>query len=753
MTVRPLRPRRPHNAAKTPTGLRKRPELVVVQTFHKHESAVVVKDPVAMKYHRLRDDEWFVLERLSSGVSLESLRRQYEARFPPTKLSLSQLNELLFTFHRLGLAVSDRAGQGDRLLEKRDADRRRRIKEPLANLLFLRFPGVDPEPLLRRLVPFARPLLSVAGLTVLALIAAVAILTLVSQWSRFVAEFPAMQQWLHLRAVFTLAVVISVTKVLHELGHAVVCKHFGGECHQVGPMLLVFTPALYCDTSDSWMLPNRFARAAVGLAGIGTEIVLASIATLVWASTPPSLIHHLAMNVMLVCSVSTVLFNGNPLLRFDGYYVLSDLCDVPNLGQRSRQQLTRLMARLVLGVASPDLTPVDNRDRFWLVVYAVMATVYRWALTLLILWLLLTMLRPYRLESVGQVLCLLAIGGLLYSSLRGPFSFFSHPGKRRRIDMNQMIKSGALLALLLVTASIPLPSGESATGRIVPHDETPIYIVTAGHLDHLVAIAGSHVEQGDLIATLDNPEVVRQFSQAESRVASQQALVDALKSSRVVVSDAANELPVAEATLVELKRQLETRRGRLEALKIRAPRSGRLIAPPKRPPAQQPSTTPRTANDDADLTLAGWSGDPTEPRNRGCYLDSGSELFTLIGDDRWDVELIVSATQVQRINVSNPVKLVLESDPANPLTGSVAEISSKQWTIDDNRQRRDDQRAAQLETPMETSYVVRVELDLSDSRVEDVLLPGANVSARITAEPISLLGRTTRFLNRLLRFR
>ncbi|QEG02582.1 HlyD family secretion protein [Stieleria maiorica] len=748
-----LRPRRHHHAANTPTGLRKRPDLVVVQTFHKHDSAVVVKDPVAMKYHRLRDDEWFVLERLSPGVLLETLRRQYEARFPPTKLSLSQLNELLFLFHRLGLAVSDRAGQGDRLLEKRDADRRRRIQEPLANLLFLRFPGVDPEPLLRWLSPFARPLLSVVGLTVMALIAAAAILTLASQWPRFVAEFPAMDQWLHVRAVFTLAAVISVTKVLHELGHAVVCKHFGGECHQMGPMLLVFTPALYCDTSDSWMLPNRFARAAVGLAGIGTEIMLASIATLIWASTGPSLIHHVAMNVMLVCSVSTVLFNANPLLRFDGYYVLSDLCDVPNLGHQSRQQLSRLTARLFLGITSTDHTPTSGRERFWLVVYAVMAAAYRWMLTLLILWLLLTMLRPYRLESVSQVLCLLAIGGLFYSALRAPISFLSHPGQRRRIDMNHVIKSGAVLAILLVIASIPLPSGESATGRIVPHDETPIYIGTAGHLDHLLATAGSRVEQGDLVATLENPEIVRQYSRAESRVASQRALVDALKSSRLVISDAANELPVAEATLVELERQLETRRGRLEALKIHASTSGRLIAPPKRPPSQQLATTSRAANEDADVTLAGWSGDPTEPRNRGCFLESGSELFTLIGDDRWDVELIVSATQVQRINVSNDVKLVLESDPAHPLIGSVAEISSKQWTVDDNRQRHDDQRAVQHETPLETSYVVRVELAPSDSAAKDALLPGADVSARITAEPISLLGRTTRFLNRLLRFR
>ena len=118
--------------------------------------------------------------------------------------------------------------------------------------------------------------------------------------------------------------MIGGTKVFHELGHALICKHFGGECHQIGPMLLVFTPALYCDTSDSWMLPSRWQRAAVGMAGVATEILLAAVATMVWVSTAPGLTHYIAMNVMLVCSVSTLLFNANPLLRYDGYYVLSD---------------------------------------------------------------------------------------------------------------------------------------------------------------------------------------------------------------------------------------------------------------------------------------------------------------------------------------------------------------------------------------------------------------------------------------------
>lgn len=723
---------------------RKRPDLVIAHTRHKYDSAVVVKDPVAMKYHRMRPDEYFVLERLRPGATLQSLQRDYQREYAPEKVTLAELNALLFRFHSLGLTLSDSPEQGDRLLEKRRTDQNKRLTQHLSSVLFIRFPGVDPEPLLRKLYPVVRPLLSRVGLAMIAMTCLAALFTLASNWPRFLSEFPAMHQWIQLRAVLILAAVIGGTKILHEIGHAVVCKHFGSECHQIGPMLLVFTPALYCDTSDSWTLSNRFARAAVGMAGIGTEILLASLATLVWASTGPSLVHYLAMNIMVVCSVSTLLFNANPLLRYDGYYVLADLCDVPNLAPKSRGVLSRLAGRWFLGIKTDEDQSIGKRERFWLVIYALAALVYRWTLTLLILWFILLILRPYRLESVGWTLCLFAAGGLLLTTLRGPISFLRHPGQKRLIRMDRALKTGAVLAILIVTASLPLPWGESAEGRIVPHQEIPIYVATAGHLDQIQTLAGTNVQKDDPIARLVNPNVEFLFIKAQSRVSKQQELVDALSSSQLTLPDAANELPVAEAILVEFRRQLKTRQTRRDALLIRAPASGRLIAPPRR------TTDVATMS---DLRLASWNGDPTEPRNRGCFVQSGTELFTIITGDQWDAELVVSASQAQRIEIGNAVKLVIESHPSTPIHGRVSKISSKQWSIQENSDRRDDQQAIRQSTPVETSYAVRVHLNLSDAQRINEMVTGAEVAARISAEPISLFGRAARFANRLLRFR
>ncbi|TWU05709.1 site-2 protease family protein [Stieleria varia] len=722
--------------------VRCRRDLVVVATKHKHESAVVVKDPIAMRYHRMRPDEYFVLELLDGTRSLTQIRDAYEKRWAPQKVKLAELNQLLFRFHQSGLTVSDAAEQGDRLADRRATQRRQEWMQHLSGILFIRFPGVDPEPFLKRLYPLVRPAMGLVGSAIALVLCVIAAITFVVHWDRFQLEFPAMSQWIRLDSVLILAAVIGGTKVLHELGHALMCKRFGGECHQIGPMLLVFTPALYCDTSDSWMLPSRWQRAAVGLAGIGTEVILAALATFLWASTGPGLPHYIAMNVMLVCGVSTILFNANPLLRYDGYYVLSDLCDVPNLGERSRKLLAGNISRWFFGVDEPSGEIYSRLERFWMTSYAVSATAYRWFLTLAILWFLSLILRPYRLESVGRILCVFAAGGLIFTLLRQPLTFLRNPARRRLIRMKRFLLSAGVLALLMVAAFIKFPAGESATGRVIPRTETSIYVASAGHLQKLVAQPGDRVEKDDVVAILENPDVRLQLLQTQGRYETQRELVAALKLSQVEDPESANQLPAAESLLADLESQLATRRRRVEALSIKSPVAGTLLAAPRR-------DMPPVTDTEIAAQLVSWSGEPTGPENQDCFLETGTELMSVAENDSWDAELVMNQTQVDRIAVGNEVSMVLESMPEIVITGQVTDVSRKQWSANDNAHRRDNPDAIARTQPVTTSYVVRVELNPTKA----TLVTGAATSARVTATPVSLAGRITRFLNRLLRFR
>ena len=168
-----------------------------------------------------------------------------------------------------------------------------------------------------------------------------------------------------------LAFTLGITKVLHEFGHGLSCKHFGGECHEMGIMVLVLTPCLYCNVSDSWMLPNKWQRAMIGAAGMYVELVIASVCTFMWWFSTPGLLNNLCLNAMFICSVSTVLFNGNPLLRYDGYYILSDVTEIPNLRQKATTILSRKMGEWCLGMEMADdpFLPQSNQIFFALYLY------------------------------------------------------------------------------------------------------------------------------------------------------------------------------------------------------------------------------------------------------------------------------------------------------------------------------------------------------------------------------------------------
>jgi putative peptide zinc metalloprotease protein len=280
--------------------------------------------------------------------------------------------------------------------------------------------------------------------------------------------------------------------------------------------------------------------------------------------------------------------------------------------------------------------------------------------------------------------------------------------------------------------------------RIVPRHETPIYNSTGGLLDSVEARPGDPVSAGQTIATLVNHDVQREYLKAKGRYELQQSIVESLARAQLDATEAASELPAAESLLEDLQRQLKTRESRAQGLQIRAPVSGRLIAAAKRP--VQPSS------DDSfiDGQLVSWSGEPTDRENQGCFVQPGLELMTIVVDNRWDAELVLDQSDVQRFEPGAEVKLVCEANPPRLIRGVVTDISRSNWTVDQDAQRRDDRSAVDRQQPAATSYTVRVSLDADDTQT---LIAGATATASIETEPLSLVGRAARMLNGLLRFR
>jgi len=168
-----------------------------------------------------------------------------------------------------------------------------------------------------------------------------------------------------------------IIKTLHELGHSFVCRYYGGEVHTLGVMLIIFVPLPYMDATSSWSFRSRRQRIFVAAAGMVVELFIAAIAVIVWANTAPGTINSLAYNMIFVASVSTVLFNANPLLRFDGYFMLSHLLDIPNLYTKAQQEIFHVGKKYLLKIKNITAPSVNTTESFWLIFYAIVSTIYR----------------------------------------------------------------------------------------------------------------------------------------------------------------------------------------------------------------------------------------------------------------------------------------------------------------------------------------------------------------------------------------
>ena len=305
-----------------PLLLRMRPDLSARRHRYHGRTFWVIKEPVGLNYFRFHEEEYAILGMLDGMTSLEEIKEEFERQFAPQKITYHDLLQFVGMLHRSGLVISEAPGQGKQLVKRRNEKKRRELMGKFTNVFALRFRGVDPERFLNWLYKYTWWFFTWPALICCLMMGAAALSLVIVQFDEFQSRLPTFHEFFGPRNWFWLAIVMGIVKVLHEFGHGLSCKHFGGECHELGAMMLVFTPALYCNVSDSWMLPNKYHRMAIGAAGMYVECVLASIATFLWWFSTPGLLNHICLSVMFICSVSTLMFNGNPLLRFDGYYIL-----------------------------------------------------------------------------------------------------------------------------------------------------------------------------------------------------------------------------------------------------------------------------------------------------------------------------------------------------------------------------------------------------------------------------------------------
>ena len=287
-----------------------------------------------------------------------------------------------------------------------------------------------------------------------------AILLVATHFDTFYEKLPSYHEFFSFSTVGYLWVALGVVKVIHEFGHGLTCKAFGGEVHEMGALFLVFSPCLYCNVSDAWTLPSKWKRILISFAGIYVELIIAALATFIWWNTPAMpFVNNLSLSLMVVCSVSTVVFNANPLMRYDGYYVLADWLEIPNLRERSNRFLQRLAMEYLPGDRGA------ARSSTWRFGGAccscsmpIVSYIYRWVVTFSILYFMSRFLKPYKLGVISGMLACGAAGSMIGWPL---FRMVKNLNKRGRLpDMKPVrvtLTSIAVACLLLFAFLVPLP--------------------------------------------------------------------------------------------------------------------------------------------------------------------------------------------------------------------------------------------------------------------------------------------------------
>lgn len=546
--------------------LRLRPSVNLRRQRFRGEQWFVAQDGFTNTFFRFRPEAYDFIARLDGTRTVEEIWHGCLERTPETAPGQGEIVAMLAQLYQANLLAADTPADTQRLFERHQKRARAQVVSQLFGIFFLRIRLFDPEPLLRRTWPLLRWLATPAAAVGWVLLAGLGLAAVLSNWDRALDQSQAVmapENLLLLYAAFTLA------KLIHEFGHAYAVKAFGGEVHAMGVTLLVFTPIPYVDATAAWAFRERWKRVVVGAGGMLPELAYASIAALVWAATGPGTLNSLAYNTMVVASVSTLIFNLNPLLRFDGYYILSDLTDSPNLQPRSARQWLHWFEHKVLGVRTLESPARTQREAGWLMTFGVASYIYRVFITVAII--LLVADRYFGLGLLAGILTF--VGAFVMPFVKAGKYLVREPRIERSRRRAWGVTAGAVAVVLLFLAAVPMPNRFRAPGVVRAEGSRDVYTSVAGFAVEVPARSGAEVAAGLPLVRMENPEIQFAITAAQADVE------EARGRERHMLSELAAGIAPTRARREVAERRLAEIERDLTELEVRAPAAGRWVSP------------------------------------------------------------------------------------------------------------------------------------------------------------------------------
>ncbi len=625
-----------------------RGDLVVNKQLYEGRSYYVVKDPISLQYFRMTAEDYFLATLFDGRRTFGQIRDLYLQRYPHVRLDYDpeELNERVLRFANDLALMQFLSVQGMRVKARLDAAKtRKKSKGGLYNLanqvFFFRFSLFDPDKIFGRM---AKPVWWVWTQPVLwiscALIAAAVVV--------FIRNSEGLDQALanlfHWENIALMWVSTIVVKSIHELGHGLTCKHFGGEVHEVGFMALVFTPYFFVNVSDTWTMSNRKHRMLVSAAGIYVELIFAAFAVFLWAVIQPGWLHNFLFNIIIITSVSTIMFNANPLMRFDGYYILTDLIEVPNLQGKARALIQHQFNQLLFGHSSKDAVlsrmPLPRRRFALFYTYAVLSWIYGyWVIYKLIVF-MKPHLQPLGLEGLSDWFAGLALVSWILLPIVGFFKTmhltkqdWKPHGRLRRLSAIGLVAVGIFGAACFLPVNLKI----KRVGAVELAEPEQVRPEVPGFVEEIYVKEGDHVTAGQPLAKLGNRELSQSLNSVENRVKVSKAMV-----ARALGMEKPAELKQAQNLQAGHAAKFEEAQRDVESLTLRARTTGTVLTR------------------DIDKKLG--------------HLLRGNELFCEIAAlDPMRIKIALNEKQVRYVKRGQKVVLKVNAYPDKTLHGTVAE--------------------------------------------------------------------------------
>lgn len=563
-------------------------------------------DPVRHAFFQLGRIEFAVLSRWASG-NLAGVADALKSHGLDGDEADTAFNEVVEFATSNALTVAP-LGQDavSAYSSQRQTSKKAAWKWLLDNYLFIRLPLVKPGRFLERTIDRVRPLWSMYSFVFFATLALTSLFLVSRQWDAFVASFLYFFSW---QGLLAYGIGLIFVKILHELGHAYAATRYGCRVPTMGVSFLVMMPVLYTDTTSAWRLKSRKQRLAIDVAGIATELMIASIATMLWVILPDGLLRSVAFILATTSWIMSLAVNLNPFMRFDGYYVLADLLNVPNLQPRAFALARWKLREVLFSLGDPPPESVPRRLHVGMILYAYATWVYRLFLFTGIAILVYNVF----FQPLGLILAVVEMAVFvfrpIYSELKVWHEMRGRVFGTRRGKAWLWIGGGLLLAAIL-----PLDRHVSGHAVLAPVGASPLVAGEAARVERVLVHDGQRVAKGAPLVELTVPELAAEAASTKVRIAQLE-----LQFGRAVADnrDLTNRA-VIERELARERRKLEGLERRTDKLTLRAP-------------------------------IAGTVSDLGSAVHAGRWLDGAEVIAYVLGPEDYDLQAFIREDEIWRL--------------------------------------------------------------------------------------------------------